>query len=386
MGQKEDALELHSKLRGKIETRAKKGAELTEKSISLIYTPGVSYPCTTIADDKEKAFALTGKSNTIAVVTDGSAVLGLGKIGALASVPVMEGKALLFRELAGVDAYPIALDTKSPKETVQAIKAIAPSFGGINLEDIASPHCFQVEKELRCLGIPVVHDDQHATAIVVLAALINSLKLAEKKFRECKIVLSGCGAAGTAITKLLHSSGEFRPKEMLVFDKFGSVNLQNRKMPAHMKEIARITKSKFRGTMKEALQGADVFIGVSAPNLLTAGDIERMNKKPIVFAMANPFPEITPEKARKGGAFIIGTGRSDYPNQINNVLVFPGLFRGLLDARAKRLSEKAKIAAARALASSIKPSRKKILPHALDKRYVERIARAVEKTVSEEKG
>jgi malate dehydrogenase (oxaloacetate-decarboxylating) len=379
VGQKEEALELHSRLKGKIEARAKKGASLTKKSISLLYTPGVAAPCTEIAGDKEKSFQLTGRANTIAVISDGSAVLGLGNIGPEAAMPVMEGKALLFRELAGVNAFPIVLKTGSAQETVQAIRAMAPSFGGINLEDIAAPHCFFVEKELQDLGIPVVHDDQHATAIVVLAGLINAFRLAGKKFCDVKIVLSGCGAAGTAITKLLYSSPEFTPKEMVVFDRFGAVHRGNDGMNGHMKEIAQLTKNDFSGSIGEALKGADVFIGVSAPNILKESDISGMGKKAIVFAMANPVPEIAPELALKAGAFIVGTGRSDYKNQINNVLVFPGMFRGLLDARAKRLGEKAKIAAAKALASSIKPSREKILPHALDKGYVQKLVKAVEK-------
>ncbi|MFH1234198.1 MAG: NADP-dependent malic enzyme [Candidatus Diapherotrites archaeon] len=379
MGQKEEALALHSRLKGKIEVRAKKGAALTKKSISLLYTPGVAAPCMEIASDKAKSFQLTGKSNTIAVISDGSAVLGLGNIGPEAAMPVMEGKALLFMELAGVNAFPIVLKTGSAQETVQAIRAMAPSFGGINLEDIAAPNCFFVEKELQDLGIPVVHDDQHATAVVVLAGMINAFKLAGKKFSDAKIVLSGCGAAGTAITKLLYSSPEFAPKEMVVFDRFGAVHRGNGAMPEHMKEIAQLTRNDFSGTLSEALQGADVFIGVSAPNILKEEDIKGMNKKAIVFAMANPVPEIAPELALKAGAFIVGTGRSDYKNQINNVLVFPGLFRGLLDARAKRLNENAKIAAAKALAASIKHSKEKILPHALDKDYVQKIVKAVKK-------
>jgi len=377
MGQKENSLELHSKLKGKLEVKAKKGAELDRESISLLYTPGVAFPCKEIAGEKEKSFEYTGKGNTIAVITDGSAVLGLGNIGAAASMPVMEGKALLFKELAGVNAVPIALGTKTPGETIAAIRALSPGFGGINLEDIASPHCFQIERGLQDLGIPVVHDDQHATAIVVLAGLINAFKLAGKEFSSAKIVLSGCGAAGTAIAKFLCSSNEFRPAGLIVFDKFGPVNVSNKEMPGHMKEVAELAGNEFNGSMGEALRGADAFIGVSAPDLLTAGDIKGMNEKPVVFAMANPFPEIKPELAAEAGVFIVGTGRSDYPNQINNVLVFPGLFRGLLDARAKGLAEKAKFAAAKALASSVEPSLEKILPHALDKGYVQKIAEAV---------
>jgi len=376
--QKKDSLELHEKLKGKLQVKAKPGAKLSGKNLPLLYTPGVSFPCTEIAKRREKVFSLTGKQNSIAVITDGTAVLGLGKIGAEASLPVMEGKALLFSELAGINAFPLVLDTRSPQETVQAIKAIAPSFGGINLEDIASPYCFYIEEKLQGLGIPVVHDDQHATAIVALAGLINAFNLADKEFRDAKIVLSGCGAAGTAIAKLLHSSKKFTPRQMLVFDKFGSVR-KGKKMPEHMREVAALTGSKFHGSMKEALHGADAFIGVSAPNLLSAANIKKMVEKPVVFAMANPVPEISFESAKRGGAFIVGTGRSDYPNQINNVLVFPGMFRGLLDAHAKRLSEVAKLATAKALASSLQPSPEKILPGALDSGYVKKIARSVKK-------
>jgi len=375
--QKKDALDLHKALEGKLEVKAKAGAQLNKKSISLLYTPGVSFPCTEIARDKKKSFTLTGRANTIAVVSDGSAVLGLGDIGAEAAMPVMEGKALLFKELAGVNAFPIVLNTKNVKGTVRAIKAFAPSFGGINLEDISAPNCFAVESELQGLGIPVVHDDQHATAIVVLAGLINAMKLAGKKFKESKFVLSGCGAAGTAITKILFSSPEFKPNEMILFDCFGSVNLQNKKMPKHMKELAKLTRNKFDGVLSEAMAGADVFIGVSARDILSEKDIRSMNSKAIVFAMANPFPEISPEKASNAGAFIVATGRSDYSNQVNNVLVFPALFRGLLEAKSKKLSEKAKLAAAIALASSVKPGNNKILPYVLDKGYVQKIVRAV---------
>jgi len=382
LSQKTDALKLHRKLKGKLEVCAKKGASLNKKSISLLYTPGVSFPCTEISKNKSKSFTLTGRANTIAVITDGSAVLGLGNIGPEAGMPVMEGKALLFKELANIDAIPICLQSKNAKESIATIKAVAPSFGGINLEDIKSPECFEIEAALQSLGIPVVHDDQHATAIVVLAGLINAFKLTGKKFGESKIVLSGCGAAGTAITKLLFSSREFKPKEMILFDCFGSVNQKNKRNPKHMKELAKLTKNNFSGTLKDALAGADVFIGVSAPNLLSANDVKKMNSKPIVFAMANPFPEISPQQAKKGGAFIVATGRSDYPNQVNNVLVFPALFRGLLDAKAKRLTSKAKISAAKALAASINPTRGKILPHALDKAYVKRIANAVKKVSS----
>jgi len=368
-----ESIRLSKKIGGKIEVNSKQ--KLTKENLAILYTPGVAQVSLVVAKNKKLAFDYTIRKNTVAVISDGSAVLGLGNLGPVGALPVMEGKALLFKELAGVDAFPIVLNTQDTDKIIEAIKAIAPTFGGINLEDISAPRCFEIEERLKKeLDIPVFHDDQHGTAIVVLAGLINALKVVAKDIRKIKIVISGAGAAGVAITKLLLKYGV---KNILIIDRQGIIykkregGLNNSKM-----EIAKITNPKnIKGNVQDALDGADVFIGVSAPNLLTHLDISRMNEKAIVFAMSNPIPEIMPEEAKKGGAYIVATGRSDYPNQINNVLVFPGIFRGALDARVKNISDQHKIKAAVALASLVKkPNRGKIIPDALDRRAVKAVS------------
>ncbi|HAI74338.1 MAG TPA: NAD-dependent malic enzyme [Candidatus Moranbacteria bacterium] len=366
-------IELSKKLGGKIEVRSK--MKLTEENLAVLYTPGVAEVCKAIAKDKKLSFEYTMRKNTIAVISDGSAVLGLGNIGPEAALPVMEGKALLFKELGGVDAFPIVLNTQDTEEIIKTIKFLAPTFGGINLEDICAPRCFEIEERLKKeLDIPVFHDDQHGTAIVVLAGIINALKVAKKKLAKIKIVISGAGAAGVAIAKLLIKAGA---KNILMLDSLGIIykeragGLNDSKM-----EIAKITNLKnLKGGLRDALAGVDVFIGVSAPNLLRSEDIKMMNEKAIVFAMANPTPEIMPEEAKKGGAYIVATGRSDYSNQINNVLAFPGIFRGVLDNKIKKITDKHKIKAAQAIAGLIKkPTCDKIIPRVLDKRVVKSVA------------
>ncbi|MDD5397206.1 MAG: NADP-dependent malic enzyme [Candidatus Moranbacteria bacterium] len=373
-----DSIELSKKIGGKIEIKSKK--KLTKENLSVLYTPGVAAVSLAVAKNKKLSFEYTMRKNTVAVVSDGSAVLGLGNLGPEGALPVMEGKALLFKELGGVDAIPIVLATQDTEEIIKIVKAIAPTFGGINLEDISAPRCFEIEERLKAeLDIPVMHDDQHGTAIVVLAGLINALKVVKKDIKKIKIVVSGAGAAGVAITKLLLNYGA---KNVVVVDTTGIIfkertgGLNNSKM-----EIAEITNpNKLMGTLKNALEGADVFIGVSAPNLIDHKDVSLMNKDAIVFAMSNPAPEIMPEEALKGGAAIVATGRSDYPNQINNVLAFPGLFRGALDSRAKQITEKHKVAAAVALASLVKnPNRGKIIIGALDKRAAKVVSNVFKK-------
>jgi len=373
------AIELHEKLKGKLEVKSK--IKINSKEIlSLAYTPGVAEPCKEIHFNPKKVWDYTIKPNTIAVITDGSAVLGLGNIGAEASLPVMEGKCALFKELAGINAFPIAIKSQKTEEIVSAIKNISPVFGGINLEDIASPKCFEIEKELQELGIPVMHDDQHATAIVVLAGLTNALKVAGKKMKDVKIALNGIGAAGTAITKILLA--EEKPKEILLCDKNGILFEGKEGMPEHHKELAGMTnEKKVQGTLKDALKEADVFIGVSAPGILTKEMVQSMNSKAIVFALANPIPEISEEEAKKAGAEVYASGRSDDSNQVNNVLVFPGVFKGAMQAKAKRITEEMKLAAAKALASCVKnPTKEKFIASPLDKKVVKKISEAVEKT------
>jgi len=373
-----DAIELSKKLGGKIEIRSKQ--KLTRKNLSVLYTPGVAEVSSAIAKNKKLALDYTIKKNFVAIVSDGSAVLGLGNIGPKGALPVMEGKAVLFKELGGVDAMPIVLATQDAEEIIKIIKAIAPTFGGINLEDISAPRCFEIEKRLKKeLNIPVMHDDQHGTAIVVLAGLINALKVVKKNIKKVKIVVSGAGAAGVAITKLLIKYGA---QHIIMADTKGVIykkragGLNSSKM-----EIAKITNSKnIRGTLQEALIGADVFIGVSAPNLITHTDVSMMNKNAIIFAMSNPVPEIMPEEAIRGGAMVVATGRSDYPNQINNVLAFPGIFRGALDARVKEITDLHKLKAAKALAKLVKkPNRGKIIVNALDRRAVKAVASVFKK-------
>lgn len=387
MDLKEAALKLHRENKGKLAVKSKVKVA-TKEDLSLVYTPGVAEVCMEIASNPKAVYEYTMKSNSVAVVTDGSAVLGLGNIGAEASLPVMEGKCVLFKELANIDAFPICIKNQNDDEIINIVKNIAPAFGGVNLEDIAAPRCFKIEDALQNIGIPVMHDDQHGTAIVVLAALINAAKAVGKNIEEMKIVVNGVGAAGTAITKLLLCIGIDRKictsvKEIVLCDSKGIVYDGRPDLNDIKKALAKITNSqKRKGTLKEALRGADVFIGVSKGNLLTARDLEAMNKNAIVFAMANPVPEIMPEEAKKVAA-VVGTGRSDVPNQINNSLAFPGVFRGALDAKATKISNEMKIAAATAIASCVKPTKDNILPHTLDRNVVARVAEAVKKAAIE---
>lgn len=372
------ALEMHEKYKGKISVASKVRLE-TRDDLSTAYTPGVAAPCLEIQKDKANAYAYTAKGNLVAVVTDGTAVLGLGDIGPEAAMPVMEGKAALFKAFGGVDAFPICLATKDTEEIIETVKRIAPGFGGINLEDISSPRCFEIEQRLEQeLDIPVFHDDQHGTAIVVTAALLNALKLAGKEIGEIMLVLNGPGSAGTAIAKMLLHAGV---KHMLICDKEGILAEGRANMLPHMAELAGLTNPAGKtGTLADALVGADVFIGVSAGNILKPEMVRTMNRDAIVFAMANPTPEISYEEATAAGVRIMATGRSDYPNQINNVLVFPGIFRGALDARARDITYPMKLAAAKAIAALIdeKDLREDyIIPSAFDKRVAKAVAEAV---------
>ena len=383
MDLKEKALKQHELWKGKLEVISKAKVE-TSEDLSIAYTPGVAEPCRKIAEDPEKVYKYTIKGNTVAVVTDGTAVLGLGDIGPEAALPVMEGKAVLFKEFAGIDAFPICLNTKDVDEIVKTVKYIAPGFGGINLEDISAPRCFEIEERLKAeLNIPVFHDDQHGTAIVVLAGIINSLKLVQKKPNEMKVVINGAGAAGIAITKLLIKFGF---ENIILCDKPGAIYRgADWTNPAQTK-IAEVTNpDNVKGTLKEVIKGADLFIGVSAPNIVTEEMIASMNKDAIVFAMANPVPEIMPDKAKAGGARIVGTGRSDFPNQVNNVLAFPGIFKGALKCR-KQITDKMKIAAAYAIASMIPESElneENILPKPFQPGIADAVAVAVVKAAEE---
>lgn len=358
---------------GKIEIKSK--YKLTAKTLPVLYTPGVAEASKAIAKDKKLSFKYTIRKNAVAVVSDGSAVLGLGNLGPEAALPVMEGKCLIFKELAGIDAFPIVLNTQDTEEIIKTIKYLAPTFGGINLEDISAPRCFKIEERLKKeLDIPVFHDDQHGTAIVVLAGLINALKVAGKNINNVKIVISGAGAAGIAITKLLIKYGA---QNIILTDSQGIISSDRvcGINPAKCEITRIINQKKTCCTVSDALSGADVFIGVSAPDILKAEDIKKMNEKAIVFAMSNPVPEIMPEEAKKGGAYIIATGRSDFPNQINNILAFPGVFRGVLDSGVNLISDRHKILAARELANLVKkPSCGKIIAIALDRRAVKAVA------------
>ncbi len=381
----QDALALHAKHKGKLEIRSK--VPLKNKyDLSRAYTPGVAEVCREIARDRNLAYKYTLKANTIAIVTDGSAVLGLGNIGGYAAIPVMEGKAILFKEFAGIDAFPICFESYET-DFADQVKNIAPVFGGINLEDIAAPKCFEVEDALQEIGIPVMHDDQHGTAVVVLAALLNACKVTSRRYEDLNIVISGAGAAGFAITRLLKCIGYnpnvcTRVNEIIVCDTQGTIfrgreGLYKNKYKFILAEET--NRPALSGKLSDALIGADVFIGVSAPNLVTEEMVRSMNKDAIVFAMANPVPEIWPDVAKNAGAAVVGTGRSDFPNQINNVLAFPGIFRGALDARATRITDEMKIAAAHAIANSvIKPQRDRIMPNILDKAVTKAVAKAVE--------
>lgn len=371
-----DPIEFHRKLKGKLEVVSRTKLE-TREDLSLAYTPGVAEACKAIAEDKNQVYELTRKHNMVAVVTDGSAVLGLGDIGPEASLPVMEGKCILFKEFADVDAFPIALKTQDVDEIVRTVELLAPMFGGINLEDISAPRCFEVEAKLReRLDIPVFHDDQHGTAIVTLAGLCNALKVTGKEIDEIVVVLSGVGAAGVAIAKLLLVAGV---KHILPVDSQGIICVGRDNMNSEKEELARATnKENKSGTLADAMRGADVFVGVSKGGLVTQDMVRSMNENPIIFAMANPTPEIMPDDAKAAGAAIVASGRSDFPNQINNVLAFPGVFRGLLDARLKEVTTDMKLAAARALAEYIEnPTADNIIPYALDKKVSGVVAEAV---------
>ncbi len=376
----EESLKLHEEKQGKISVTSRVKVE-TREDLSLAYTPGVAEPCRKIHEDEENVYRYTSKGNLVAVVTDGSAVLGLGDIGPMAGMPVMEGKAILFKEFADVDAFPILVDTKDVDEIVNVVKLIAPTFGGINLEDIGAPRCFEVEEKLKkVVDIPVFHDDQHGTAIVVLAGVINALKVVDKKLEDIKVVVNGAGAAGTAITKLLLSSGV---KNLIACDKVGILYRGMEKIDDAKEALAEITNpDNIKGSLADALVNADVFIGVSAPGILKAEMVKSMNRDAIIFAMANPTPEIMPDEAKAAGAKVIGTGRSDFPNQINNVLAFPGIFRGALDVRAKEINEEMKIAAAYAIANYIKNeelNENNVIPSALDKNVAVKVAEAIAK-------
>ena len=385
-----ESLALHAKYKGKLEIRSKVPLK-NKHDLSLAYTPGVAEVCREIAKDKDLAYRYTMKANTIAIVTDGSAVLGLGNIGGYAAIPVMEGKAILFKEFAGIDAFPLCFENYETDFTDQ-IRNIAPVFGGINLEDIAAPKCFEVEDALQEIGIPVMHDDQHGTAVVVLAALLNACKVTGRKFEDLNIVICGAGAAGYAIARLLKCIG-YDPNvcrtvhEIIVCDTRGTIfrgreGLYKNKYKFILAEET--NHIALAGTLADAMTGADVLIGVSAPGIVTEEMVRSMNKDAIVFAMANPVPEIWPEAAKNGGAVVVGTGRSDFPNQINNVLAFPGIFRGALDARATRITDEMKIAAAHAIADYVpKPQRERILPNILDRKVTTAVASAVTKAAEE---
>ncbi len=384
MSLRDEALDLHKKLKGKFSVKSK--VEITPETLRLAYTPGVAEPCKEIAIDKDKVYEYTSKWNTVAVVSDGSAVLGLGNIGPLAGLPVMEGKSILFKELADIDSIPIVLDTQDTDEIIRTTKNIAPSFGGINLEDIKAPKCFQVEEALKDIGIPVFHDDQHGTAIVVTAALLNACKVTGKNISDLKVVVSGAGAAGAAITKALICFNIDEKlcnpvKDILVCDTKGIIYRGREEMDFYKGWLASQTNKENKlGSLKDAMKGADVFIGVSRADLVTEEMVRSMNPDPIVFAMANPNPEIDPKAAERAGAAVVGTGRSDYPNQINNVLAFPGIFRGALDARAKKITPEMKVAASHALANYVKnPTKDRILPSPLDKNVAKVIAEAVKR-------
>ena len=380
MDLREEALKLHKDNKGKIEVVSKVKVE-NAKDLSIAYTPGVAEPCKEIHANPELIYDYTNKGNMVAVVTDGSAVLGLGNIGARAGMPVMEGKSVLFKSFADVDAFPICIESQDVEIVVQTVKQIAPSFGGINLEDIAAPRCFEIEERLKKeLDIPVFHDDQHGTAVIVLAGIINGLKVVGKKIENVTAVVSGAGAAGTAISKLLVSSGI---KDVIICNSKGILDKNDEKLDPIRKEMAlKTNKTNKKGSLADVMAGADIFIGVSAPNIVTKEMIESMNENSMAFAMANPVPEVLPEVALAGGIRVMGTGRSDFPNQVNNVLAFPGIFRGALDVRAKEINEEMKLAAAHAIAGLVTEeelNEEYIIPKAFDKR----VAKAVAKAVSE---
>ena len=375
----EKALKKHEEWQGKVATEVK-AKVLNAEDLTYAYTPGVAEPCRKIHEDETKAYVYTSKANTIAVVSDGSAVLGLGNIGPKAAMPVMEGKAVLFKEFGDVNAVPIVLDTQDADEIIETVKNIASGFGGINLEDISSPRCVYIENKLKeILDIPVFHDDQHGTAIVTAAALINALKVVNKKVSDIKILVSGAGAAGYSISKLLLDLGV---KDVIACDSKGTINQSHLKGTNPVKaELAKITnKDNLVGTLKEAIKGCDVFVGVSVPGVIDEADIKNMAEEPIVFAMANPVPEIDPAKAKEAGAKVVATGRSDFPNQINNVLAFPGIFRGALDAHAEEITDEMKLAAAKALANLVSPEKLSadyVIPGAFEEGVADEVAKAV---------
>ncbi len=374
----EKALQLHEEWNGKLETTSKCKIK-TREDLALAYTPGVAEPCKVIAKDKEAAYKYTIKSNTVAVVSDGSAVLGLGNIGAYAAMPVMEGKAVLFKEFGGVNAFPICLDTQDTEEIIKTVVNIAPAFGGINLEDISAPRCFEIESRLKeLLDIPVFHDDQHGTAIVVLAGIINGLKVTGKKKEDCQVVVNGAGSAGVAITKLLLTYGF---KHVTMCDKVGILAKGAQGLNWMQESMMEVTNLEGKtGSLADALRGADVFVGVSAPNIVSAEMVSSMNKDAIIFAMANPVPEIMPDVAKAAGARVVGTGRSDFPNQVNNVIAFPGIFKGALEGRAKQITEDMKLAAVLAIANLIpddEVSDVNILPEAFDPRVADVVSAAI---------
>ena len=375
------ALELHEKNKGKLGVYSKVQVKNRE-DLSLAYSPGVAEPCKEIVKDRDNIYKYTSRGNMVAVITDGTAVLGLGDIGPYAAMPVMEGKCILLKEFAGVDAIPICLDTKDTEEIIRTVKLLGPSFGGVNLEDISAPRCIEIETRLKAeMDIPVFHDDQHGTAIVVTAGLINSLKLVGKKVENITVVINGIGAAGSSIVKMIHKLGV---KNILAVDRFGIINEGMAENNFLHEEIAKITNPNgLKGDLAEALKGADVFIGVSAPNLVSEDMVKSMAKDSIVFAMANPTPEIMPDLAKKAGARVTGSGRSDFPNQINNVLAFPGIFRGALDCKAKEINEEMKMATAIAIASIVSDEELHedyVVPDAFDERVVEVVAKAVSET------
>ncbi|MCC2717806.1 NADP-dependent malic enzyme [Finegoldia magna] len=381
---KQKALELHEKNQGKLEVVSKVKVN-DAMDLALAYTPGVAEPCKKIHEDNELAYKYTNKGNMVAVVTDGSAVLGLGNIGGIAGMPVMEGKSVLFKEFGNVDAFPICLNTQDTEEIISTVKAISPSFGGINLEDIAAPRCFEIEKRLiEELDIPVFHDDQHGTAVIVLSAVINALRIVKKDISDVKIVISGAGAAGIAISNLLTLAGA---KNNLILNSRGIIDPDDEKLDEARREIARTTNpNKVKGDLKTAMENADIFIGVSAPGILTKEMVSSMNHDAIVLAMANPVPEIYPDEAKEAGARVVGTGRSDYPNQVNNVLVFPGVFRGALDAKADKITDDMKLSAAYAIAHMVEqPTEERILPEAFNKDVARNVANAVKKSWEEKK-
>ena len=382
MSNSEKALQMHEQWNGKLETTAKAHVNSRE-DLAIAYTPGVAEPCKVIAKDPEAAYKYTIKSNTVAVVSDGSAVLGLGNIGALAAMPVMEGKAVLFKEFGGVNAVPICLDTQDTEEIIRTVVNIAPAFGGINLEDISAPRCFEIETRLKeLLDIPVFHDDQHGTAIVVLAGIINALKVTKKEKETCRVVVNGAGSAGVAITKLLLNYGF---KDITMCDINGIISKDSENLNWMQKEMAKVTNLKnASGTLADALKGADIFVGVSAPGIVTKDMVASMNKDAILFAMANPVPEIMPDLAKAAGAKVVGTGRSDFPNQVNNVVAFPGIFKGALEGRATQITEEMKLAAAKAIAGLVPDeelSEDNILPQAFDPCVAETVSRAIKELI-----